>query len=636
MAPAAMRQGIADLAALERELEGAGASLLVRGIANSRLAELLALPAQSGLDPEAVYRLGERLAFDVALAWSADGPPGSFDAAFRRDGDAALLLPPPPAASPDANFPQFGRLGRRLLADLRRALPGRLPDHMVPAKWMLLDALPLTPSGEVDRQALPVPDEETTSAPAASRSPAEEMIAGIWAEILGRDAVGADEDFFLLGGHSLLATQVIARNPHRFRRGGAAEMAVRGRRRWQSSPRGSGRCASARVMTPIAARPPDAPPVLSFAQRRLWFLHRLEGPSAAYNTPGVFELTGPLASAPRSPRRCGRSSSAHAVLRTIFPDDDGEPRPRDHARGAVRAAGISSWSTMPSSPPVVAAETSRPFDIGSELPLRALLIRLGARRHVLAVTMHHIVSDSGRSAFSRASLPRCMRRAIERRDAGFSPLPLSFFDYAAWQQVDRRRCGDDGVGRVVARPARGGARRRSNCRWTGRVRPKAGLRAAAVAVALRCGGRGRPGSLARRGRHDVHDAAGRLRRAARPPGRGRTLWSRHAHRRTHAQRNRGADRLLRQHAAAARRRSDGVGRSRAARPHAVDGVGRLRASGGAVRAPGRGAQPDRASSGGVRSFRRCSSGRTSPPARIELPGLAIAALEPPMRRRSSS
>jgi len=510
VAPAAadlVKQGTASLTDLESALTAHAAdSVLVRGIANRRLAldrAVLAwrdgdsdaptlgtalVPAsaqQDGLDPEAVYRLGESLGYDVALAWSNGGTPGDFDAAFCRGGDAAMLLPPPADASPDANMPQFGRIGRRLVADLRRALRERLPDYMVPGQWMVLDALPLTASGKLDRRALAAPEETATTQPrVAPRSPEEEVIAGIWADVLGRDALGIDEDFFLLGGQSLLATQAVARIRTAF----GIDIPLKWLFEAPTVAAFAARLATMhghRVTAPIVPRPQNAPLVLSFAQRRLWFLHHLEGPSATYNTPGAFELKGALDRAALA-AALQQIVQRHAILRSIFPSVEGEPRPEimPADRFALREVDLVAAEARETDlADLLAAEAAHPFDIATELPFRALLVRLAPRRHVLAITMHHIVSDLWSIGIFSRELVHCYIAAGTGQDAPLPPLPLSFFDYAAWQQ---ETAADSAMAESLAwwRRTLAGAPPALDVP-TQQSRPaKTGSRAAAVSVAL--------------------------------------------------------------------------------------------------------------------------------------------------------
>ena len=193
---------------------------------------------------------------------------------------------------------------------------------MVPAAFVVLERLPLTPNGKLDRRALPEPEAPVAALRRLPRTPHEEVLCGLFAETLGLAAVGIDDNFFELGGHSLLATRLIGR----IRAALDVELAIRSlfeAPTVEALVRRLGDATAARAPLRVMRRPAEVP--LSFAQRRLWFLNRLEGPSATYTIPLAVRLAGDL--------ECGRSSLAlgdlmarHESLRTIFPDTLGVPR----------------------------------------------------------------------------------------------------------------------------------------------------------------------------------------------------------------------------------------------------------------------------------------------------------------------
>ncbi|WP_308427523.1 amino acid adenylation domain-containing protein, partial [Streptomyces atratus] len=297
---------------------------------------------------------------------------------------------------------------------LRKEAARVLPDYMVPAAFVTLEALPLTPNGKLNRRALPAPDFAEVSTGRAPRTPQEEILCGLFAEILGLPAVGIDDSFFELGGHSLLATRLTSRIrsvldvelPVRalFEAPTVAELAE-----WLDEAAGRARTA----LRPME-RPERLP--LSFAQRRLWFLGRLEGPSATYNMPLALQLSGQL---DREALGAALTDVAvrHESLRTVFPESEGRPYQLvlDPQRGRP---GLPVTETDERElPALVEAVTRRGFDLAVDTPLRAELFVLTEDEHVLVLTLHHIAGDG----WSLAPLVRDLAAAYTARCAGAAP-----------------------------------------------------------------------------------------------------------------------------------------------------------------------------------------------------------------------
>ncbi|MDI6099253.1 amino acid adenylation domain-containing protein [Actinoplanes sp. NEAU-A12] len=310
----------------------------------------------------------------------------------------------------------------------RQHTAARLPDAMVPSVVVRLDVLPLSANGKVDRKALPPVDFSPAGAGRAPRTPQEEVLCGVFAEVLGVDRVGADDDFFALGGHSLLATRIV----NRIRAVFGVELGVRA---VFESPTVAGLAqrltggGTARTPLRPVARPDRIP--ASFAQRRLWFLNRFDSSDVSYNVPLILRLTGAL---DRSALRAaiGDVVARHETLRTVFYEYDGEPcqlvRPAETPELAVHEVRADELQIA------LRRAAGHRFDLAGEAPLGAALFRLGPDEHVLLLLMHHIVSD-GQSAgplatdLAGAYTARCAGRAPD-----FAPLPVQYIDYTLWQQ----------------------------------------------------------------------------------------------------------------------------------------------------------------------------------------------------------
>ncbi|WP_262846765.1 non-ribosomal peptide synthetase [Sphaerisporangium corydalis] len=309
---------------------------------------------------------------------------------------------------------------------VRAALAAVLPEYMVPSAFVRMDALPLTPNGKLDRGALPAPSPEVTATGRAPRDSREEILCGLFAEVLGVAQVSVDDGFFDLGGHSLLATRLISR----IRSTLGMELTVR--ELFQSpTVAGIARRESLRAIRPalVPATRPDPVP-LSFAQQRLWFLHEWEGPSATYNIPVAVRLTGELDhEALRA--AIGDVVARHESLRTIFPAVDGVPCQRvADAEPVVELVDCGRDELAD----LVERAVGHAFVLATDLPIRGWVFRLGPAEHVLVLVVHHIAADG----WSMTPLAGDLSRAYAARRAGgapeWPPLPVQYADYTLWQR----------------------------------------------------------------------------------------------------------------------------------------------------------------------------------------------------------
>ena len=372
-------------------------------------------------------------------------------------GDVEAALRSHPRVREAVAAVQGGSLGERRLvayavpaggapavAELRSFLQGRLPEPMVPSAFVVLDRLPLTSSGKVDRRALPAAPRRGGAATAAPRSELEALLAGVWAELLGRDQVGVDEDFFEIGGHSLLAVRALARVASTcgvdlplgslFKARSVRALARRIEEAGASGPGGS---------PPLERIGREAPLSLSFAQERLWFLQQMEPASAAYHVPGALELRGPL-NLRALAWAIDRAVFRHEALRTRFPAVDGVPHQEIAPRlspglPVVDLVGLGSAAGEPERRRLLERAARCPFDLERGPLLRTLALRLGQTHHAVLLVLHHLVSDGVSLELLLREIGRLYGLA-SRGEPDELPLPaFQYADYAAWQ---RRALGE--------------------------------------------------------------------------------------------------------------------------------------------------------------------------------------------------
>ena len=283
-------------------------------------------------------------------------------------------------------------------SQLRSYLKERLPEYMVPSAFVQMEALPLTSSGKVDRKALPKPEYATSEDLTGACTPEEEILCGIFAEVLRLDRVGMKQNFFEAGGHSLLATRVISRIRNTFNvelplRALFEAPTVAGLAERMSGLRGAGQLAAPPIKR--VSREGDLP--LSFAQQRLWFLHQLEPESVAYNMPFGIRLSGELERQVLS-KSLNELVRRHEVLRTHFVLKDSGAVQVITAEVELKIKeidlrGMAEAEREGEALRLGQEEAVQPFDLGRGSLVRVKLLQLAEQEHVLLVTMHHIVSD---------------------------------------------------------------------------------------------------------------------------------------------------------------------------------------------------------------------------------------------------
>ncbi|MBZ4402510.1 condensation domain-containing protein, partial [Myxococcus sp. AS-1-15] len=323
---------------------------------------------------------------------------------------------------------------------LRDALSQRLPEYMVPSAFVFLDALPLSPSGKVDRKALPAPDFVPVAREfVAPRTPTEQLLASLFASVLRVEQVGATDHFFELGGHSLLGTRLVAQ----LRSATGVTLPLRdlfeaptvellAKRLGALSQGESDGAAKLAPVSRAGAIP------LSFAQQRLWFLDQLQPGTASYNLPAALRLEGSLdVAALRQSLRA--LVQRHEVLRTHFVVRDSQPlqviRPEAEVElPVVELAGLDGQPREEEARRLMREEALRPFDLARGPLVRASLLRLDARQHLLLVTVHHIISDGWSTEIMVRELGAFYRQFSGGEPAQLASLPIQYADFSVWQR----------------------------------------------------------------------------------------------------------------------------------------------------------------------------------------------------------
>ncbi|WP_290059537.1 non-ribosomal peptide synthase/polyketide synthase [Amycolatopsis solani] len=374
-----------------------------------------------------LYRTGDR------VRWTADGQLehlGRLDdqvkvRGFRIEpGEVEAALRAQPGVTDAAVDARGGRLVAYVVGDpggLRAALGRTLPAHLVPSAFVALDRLPLTRHGKLDRRALPDPELAAATEYVAPRTEREQLVADVWAEVLGVERVGVDDDFFDLGGDSLRGIRVVARLRDALGTDVPARLVF-------TAPTPARLAAE----LPDAAIPAERIPLLprdggrleaplSFAQQRLWFLDEFEPGSTEYVSPTVLRLRGELDTAALD-RAFTALVARHESLRTTFTTVDGHGVQVVHPPHAVRVPITDGdlGSAL--------AGAGGPVDLHTGPLLRVALTRLAPDDHVLTMVLHHIVTDG----WSAGVLLREL--AALYREEELPPLPVQYADYAVWQR----------------------------------------------------------------------------------------------------------------------------------------------------------------------------------------------------------
>lgn len=332
---------------------------------------------------------------------------------------------------------------------LRGFLEEKLPEYMLPSAFVFLDRLPLTPNGKIDRQALPRVEDARAGIGGgfeAPRTAVEELLAGMWAELLNVEKVGIHDNFFELGGHSLLAIRMNSRLQSAFQ----VEVPLDKLFEYPTVAALSGlvdslvKSGRQETEEAIQAMPRDGDLPLSFAQQRLWFLYELEPDNPVYNIPVAVHLSGGLDSEALA-RALDEIVSRHEVLRTSYSSSNGRRVQTIHAAARLDIPLVSlesepvegRWAEVER---LARQEAALPFDLQSGLPVRARLLRLSEHDHVLLFTMHHIASDAWSMNLAVREFAALYSAFRAGAPSPLASLPIQYADFAVWQR--QRLAGD--------------------------------------------------------------------------------------------------------------------------------------------------------------------------------------------------
>jgi amino acid adenylation domain-containing protein len=322
-------------------------------------------------------------------------------------------------------------------------MQARLPEYMVPVAWVEMERLPLSPNGKVDRKQLPAPDysrPELGQEYRSARTPAEEVIAGIWAEVLKLDQVGTADNFFELGGHSLLATQVVSRIRQAFQ----VELPLRALFEAPTVCGLAERVEQLQRQQQGLQTPPlehvsrDQTLPLSFAQQRLWFLDQLEPNNPLYNVAHIVRMKGTLHVAALE-KSLNEIVQRHETLRTSFHTVNDQPvqviAPALRLPLVIRdLSAIAEGQREAQARQLATEEIKQPFQLSTGPLLRASLIKLDEQDHVLVLNTHHIVSDRWSLGVLSQELATLYEAFVESKPSPLPPLPIQYADYAVWQR----------------------------------------------------------------------------------------------------------------------------------------------------------------------------------------------------------
>lgn len=329
------------------------------------------------------------------------------------------------------------------VSELRSYLLEKLPDYMVPSRFVMMESLPLSPNGKLDRKALPDPDPtryEFEDGFTPPRTPTEEVLVGIWSQVLGEQRISVTDNFFRLGGHSLLATQVISRVQNVF----PVQLPLR--LLFESPTVGDLaahidrqiRMGQGIETPPIGRMPRGGGLPMSFAQQRMWYLYQLGPESPVYNISAAVHMVGPL-NYPALEQTLNEITRRHESLRTSFSDESGEPLqqialPMPVALPIVEVSEIPGQRRDGTVRQLAAEQARRPFNLMQGPLLRVTLLRMRGEEHVIVFTMHHIISDGWSMGLLVGEVTKLYQTFSKGDPSPLPDLAIQYADFAQWQR----------------------------------------------------------------------------------------------------------------------------------------------------------------------------------------------------------
>jgi amino acid adenylation domain-containing protein len=402
----------------------------------------------TGIEPKNLWELAKKLNYSVNISWSAGYEDGSYDALFIREENRShtgLLnninnIPKRPLHS-YANNPLQAKVTRELIPQLRQYLQSKLPEYMVPSAFVLLDTLPLTPNGKLDRKALPEPDlsRSEPEKDAITHTPIQEILTGIWSQVLSVEYIGINDNFFDLGGHSLFATQVISRIRETFQ----IELPLRC---LFESPtiRELSVSIEAEIKAQQNSQVPPLVPVsngeipLSFAQERFWLMSQIASNHAIYNDAVTLKINGQL-NIPALEQSINEIVRRHQTLRTTFPIVQGKPKIAINPTLNVNLAildlrELNAQERQEKALQIAKQEAIKPFDLAKSPLIRTTLLWLDSTEYILLLNLHHIISDGWSMGVWLEEITALYPAYSQGKTSPLPELKIQYSDFAVWQR----------------------------------------------------------------------------------------------------------------------------------------------------------------------------------------------------------